>query len=108
MRKGYAPAVQGQRAARPVTRRQVTSAPSTARSTAPVLWRFRTGASAFGIHVGDDRCWAEPADFADSVRTGRTPSVTGEDARGALAVALAAIESVAGGGTVRVDQVVDV
>lgn len=57
VRKGYAPAVQGQRAARPVTRRQVTSAPSTARATAPVLWRFRTGASAFGIHVDEDRCW---------------------------------------------------
>ncbi|RSS66662.1 WGR domain-containing protein [Streptomyces sp. WAC06614] len=57
VRKGYAPAVQGQRAARPVTRRQVTSAPSTARATAPVLWRFRTGAAAFGIHVDEDRCW---------------------------------------------------
>ncbi|MFJ8993933.1 WGR domain-containing protein [Streptomyces sp. NPDC102279] len=57
VRKGYAPAVQGQRAARSVTRRQVTSAPSTARATAPVLWRFRTGASAFGIHVDEDRCW---------------------------------------------------
>lgn len=57
VRKGYAPAVQGQRAARPVTRRQVTSAPSTARAVAPVLWRFRTGASAFGIHIDEDRCW---------------------------------------------------
>ncbi|WP_156724085.1 WGR domain-containing protein [Streptomyces apocyni] len=57
VRKGYAPAVQGQRAARPVTRRQVTSAPSTARAVAPVLWRFRTGSAAFGIHIDDDRCW---------------------------------------------------
>ncbi|MGW7463248.1 WGR domain-containing protein [Streptomyces xantholiticus] len=57
VRKGYAPAVQGQRAARPVTRRQVTSAPSTAGSTAPVLWRFRTGSAAFGIHIDEDRCW---------------------------------------------------
>ncbi|MEU1282570.1 WGR domain-containing protein [Streptomyces sp. NPDC005805] len=57
VRKGYAPAVQGQRAARAVTRRQVASAPSTARSTAPVLWRFRTGSSAFGIHIDEDRCW---------------------------------------------------
>ncbi|MFG2298260.1 WGR domain-containing protein [Streptomyces sp. NPDC048603] len=57
VRKGYAPAVQGQRAARAVTRRQVASAPSTARAVAPVLWRFRTGASAFGIHVDEDRCW---------------------------------------------------
>ncbi|MFI5618360.1 WGR domain-containing protein [Streptomyces sp. NPDC051567] len=57
VRKGYAPAVPGQRAARSVTRRQVTSAPSTARAVAPVLWRFRTGSSAFGIHVDEDRCW---------------------------------------------------
>lgn len=57
VRKGYAPAVPGGRAPRPVTRRQITSAPSTARSVAPVLWRFRTGAPAFGIHIGEDRCW---------------------------------------------------
>ncbi|ONK15150.1 WGR domain-containing protein [Streptomyces sp. MP131-18] len=57
VRKGYEPAVQGRRAARAVTRRQVTSAPSTARAVAPVLWRFRTGASAFGIHIDEDRCW---------------------------------------------------
>lgn len=57
VRKGYAPAVQGGRAARPVTRRTVTSAPSTARAVAPVLWRFRTGSAAFGIHVDDERCW---------------------------------------------------
>lgn len=57
VRKGYAPAVQGQCSARSVTRRQVSSAPSTARAAAPVLWRFRTGASAFGIHVAEDHCW---------------------------------------------------
>ncbi|AZM49757.1 molybdenum metabolism regulator [Streptomyces sp. WAC 06738] len=57
VRKGYAPAVQGQRAPRAVTRRSVASAPSTARAVAPVLWRFRTGSSAFGIHVDDERCW---------------------------------------------------
>ncbi|MFR9799148.1 WGR domain-containing protein [Streptomyces sp. MS06] len=57
VRKGYAPAVAGRRAPRPVTRRQVSSAPSTARASAPVLWRFRTGSSAFGIHVDDERCW---------------------------------------------------
>ncbi|MET9624636.1 WGR domain-containing protein [Streptomyces sp. NPDC006464] len=57
VRKGYAPAVQGQRAARSVTRREVASAPSTARAVAPVLWRFRTGSAAFGIHVDDERCW---------------------------------------------------
>ncbi|MGW0469218.1 WGR domain-containing protein [Streptomyces sp. NPDC003027] len=54
VRKGYAPAVPGQRAARAVSRREVVSAPSTARAVAPVLWRFRTGSAAFGIHVGDD------------------------------------------------------
>jgi outer membrane protein assembly factor BamB len=57
IRKGYAPAVQGQRAARAISRREVTSAPSTARAVAPVLWRFRTGSAAFGIHVDEDRCW---------------------------------------------------
>ncbi|MDV9192413.1 WGR domain-containing protein [Streptomyces sp. SR27] len=57
VRKGYAPAVRGQRAARSVTRREVASAPSTARAVAPVLWRFRTGSSAFGIHVDEDNCW---------------------------------------------------
>ncbi|WP_406864395.1 WGR domain-containing protein [Streptomyces sp. HUAS MG47] len=56
-RKGYAPAVQGQRAARSVTRRQVASAPATVRNVAPVLWRFRTGSAAFGIHVDEERCW---------------------------------------------------
>ncbi|MDX3849182.1 WGR domain-containing protein [Streptomyces sp. AK02-01A] len=57
VRKGYAPAIQGQRAARAVTRRQATSVPSTARAVAPVLWRFRTGSAAFGIHIDEDRCW---------------------------------------------------
>jgi predicted DNA-binding WGR domain protein len=57
VRKGYAAAVKGQRAARSITRRQVVSAPSTARAAAPTLWRFRTGANAFGIHIGEDRCW---------------------------------------------------
>ncbi|GAB3124588.1 WGR domain-containing protein [Streptomyces calidiresistens] len=56
-RKGYAPAVPGGRAPRSVTRRATVSAPSTARSGAPVLWRFRTGSAAFGIHVDGDRCW---------------------------------------------------
>ncbi|MEU6483622.1 WGR domain-containing protein [Streptomyces sp. NPDC046887] len=57
VRKGYAPAVPGGRAPRAVTRRQVASAPSTARAVAPVLWRFRTGSAAFGIHVDEERCW---------------------------------------------------
>lgn len=57
VRKGYAPATPGVRTARPVTRRTVTVVAPTARQTAPVLWRFRTGHSAFGIHVDDERCW---------------------------------------------------
>lgn len=49
---------------------------------------------------------AEFRSFVDSVRVGRAPEVTGEDARGALLVALAAIESVKGGGhPVRVAEV---
>jgi myo-inositol 2-dehydrogenase/D-chiro-inositol 1-dehydrogenase len=47
---------------------------------------------------------AELADFADGVRTGRAPSVTGEDARAALSIALAAVESVTTGGPVRVGE----
>ena len=44
---------------------------------------------------------AELAAFAEAVRTGGTPLVTGEDARAALAIALAAAESVATGRPVR-------
>ncbi|MEU1432029.1 WGR domain-containing protein [Nocardia sp. NPDC005746] len=56
MRKGYAPAVMGARAARPVTRRAIVSQRSTAKK-APVLWSFDSGAAAFGIFVDDERCW---------------------------------------------------
>lgn len=56
VRKGYAPAVQGQRARRQTTRRTITSTRSTAKA-APVLWSFDSGASAFGIFVDDRRCW---------------------------------------------------
>ncbi|MFF2849042.1 Gfo/Idh/MocA family oxidoreductase [Streptomyces sp. NPDC058001] len=51
---------------------------------------------------------AELADFATSVRTGKTPAVTGEDARAALSIALAAIRSVTKGGPVRIDEVEEV
>jgi myo-inositol 2-dehydrogenase / D-chiro-inositol 1-dehydrogenase len=47
---------------------------------------------------------AELADFIGCVRTGRSPAVTGEDARAALSIARAAIASVSTGGTVRVDE----
>ncbi|MBG0815654.1 WGR domain-containing protein [Planomonospora sp. ID82291] len=56
VRKGYAPAVRGVRQARAVTRRSVASSRSTAKQ-APVLWRFASGDSAFGIFVDAERCW---------------------------------------------------
>jgi myo-inositol 2-dehydrogenase/D-chiro-inositol 1-dehydrogenase len=45
----------------------------------------------------------ELVELADSVREGRAPSVTGLDARRALSVAIACIESVQRGGAVRLD-----
>ncbi|WP_018353103.1 WGR domain-containing protein [Longispora albida] len=54
MRKGYEEAVQGVRQRRAVTRRVIQSVVSTA-SRAPVLWRFRSGASAFGIFVDEHK-----------------------------------------------------
>jgi myo-inositol 2-dehydrogenase/D-chiro-inositol 1-dehydrogenase len=48
-----------------------------------------------------DAYTAEFVEFTDAVREGRKPAVTGEDARRALAVALACIESVRTGGPVR-------
>ena len=47
---------------------------------------------------------AELAAFVEAVREGRPAPVTGEDARAALAIALAAAESVRTGGPVRVDK----
>ncbi|MFI6493092.1 Gfo/Idh/MocA family oxidoreductase [Streptomyces sp. NPDC050564] len=47
---------------------------------------------------------AELADFTDRVRTGRAPAVTGDDARAALSIALAAVQSVTIGAPVRVDE----
>ena len=52
-----------------------------------------------------DAYTAELAAFADAVRTGTPPSVTGEDARAALAIALAAAESVRAGRPVRIDEI---
>lgn len=52
-----------------------------------------------------DAYTAELAVFVDSVRTGAPPYVTGEDARGALVIALACIESVTAGRPVRVEEV---
>ncbi|WP_406481549.1 Gfo/Idh/MocA family oxidoreductase [Streptomyces sp. NBC_01615] len=50
---------------------------------------------------------AELADFTECVRTGRAPAVTGEDARAALSIALAAIQSVTTGGPARIDELKD-
>ncbi|WP_157254712.1 WGR domain-containing protein [Nonomuraea typhae] len=55
-RKGYAAAVRGVRQRRAVTRRTIASTRSTAQQ-APVLWRFDSGAAAFGIFVDGERCW---------------------------------------------------
>ncbi|WP_327040205.1 WGR domain-containing protein [Micromonospora ureilytica] len=55
VRKGYAPAVPGVRQKRTVSRRQIVSTRSTAQ-TAPVLWRYDSGAPAFGIFVDGQHC----------------------------------------------------
>jgi myo-inositol 2-dehydrogenase/D-chiro-inositol 1-dehydrogenase len=51
-----------------------------------------------------DAYTAELVEFTDAVREGRAPSVTGEDARRALGVALACVESVQAGGPVLVGK----
>ena len=56
LKKGYENAVIGARQKRPVTRRQVTSTTSTAKQ-APILWKFASGSSAFGIFIDAERCW---------------------------------------------------
>ncbi|WP_327067396.1 WGR domain-containing protein [Kitasatospora sp. NBC_01250] len=76
VRKGYAPARRGERQRRAVTRREMVSTRSTARQ-APVLWRFRSGAPAFGIFVDEEQAWVgnESGDVYtlthDGVVTGR-------------------------------------
>ncbi|HRI68414.1 MAG TPA: WGR domain-containing protein, partial [Polyangium sp.] len=55
-KKGYAPAVMGERQKRPVTRRAIKSMPSTAKQ-APVLWKFASGSPAFGIFIDKKLFW---------------------------------------------------
>ena len=55
-RKGYAPAVMGQRQKRQVTRREITSGRSDA-TQAPLLWKFNSGDRAFGVFIDEHRCW---------------------------------------------------
>lgn len=58
-KKGYAAAVQGERAKRGVTRREITSQTSAKGTTAaPVLWKFATGERTYGVFVDEARCWA--------------------------------------------------
>jgi myo-inositol 2-dehydrogenase/D-chiro-inositol 1-dehydrogenase len=52
-----------------------------------------------------DAYTAELAAFVQAVRTGTAAPVTGEDARAALAIALAAAESVRAGRPVRIDEI---
>jgi myo-inositol 2-dehydrogenase / D-chiro-inositol 1-dehydrogenase len=54
------------------------------------------------VELFGDAYTAEFVEFADAVREGRTPAVTGHDARHALALALASVESVETGATVRI------
>lgn len=61
-RSGYADAVQGQRQKRAVTRRTVTASAAEIRAAsstkkAPVLWKFDTKSTAFGICITDHRAW---------------------------------------------------
>ena len=49
-----------------------------------------------------DAYTGEFVEFTDAVREGRSPSVTGEDARRALGIALACIESVQANAPVKV------
>jgi myo-inositol 2-dehydrogenase / D-chiro-inositol 1-dehydrogenase len=57
------------------------------------------------VELFRDAYTAEFVEFTNAIREGRTPSVTGQDARRALAVALASIESVKTAGPVSVEQV---
>src|SRR3954463_6058355 len=57
------------------------------------------------VELFRDAYTAEFVEFVNAVREGRTPAVTGEDARRALMVALAGIESVKSGAPVSVDKV---
>lgn len=57
-RKGYAPAVMGERQKRSITRRSIESKPSTTKHKLPILWKFQTGSAAFGIYIDETSCWA--------------------------------------------------
>ncbi|MFB9994833.1 WGR domain-containing protein [Deinococcus oregonensis] len=56
-RKKYEDAVQGVRQKRTVVRREITESRVTVKKTAPLLWRFNSGATAFGIFVDAQQAW---------------------------------------------------
>ncbi len=56
LKKGYEPAVMGQRKKRPLTRRPTTSTASSAKK-APIIWQFSSLSSAFGIFIDEQSCW---------------------------------------------------
>ncbi len=55
-RKGYEEAIIGVRKKRAITRRSISSTRSSAKK-APVLWKFNSGAGAFGIYIDENYCW---------------------------------------------------
>ena len=55
-RSGYEAAVKGVRKKRAITRRQISSQRSSSKQ-APILWRFKSGAPAFGVFVDEQHCW---------------------------------------------------
>lgn len=56
-KKGYAPAVLGERKKRSISRRVIESKPSTTKHKLPILWKFKTGSAAFGIFIDEKSCW---------------------------------------------------
>jgi myo-inositol 2-dehydrogenase / D-chiro-inositol 1-dehydrogenase len=59
------------------------------------------------VDLFHDAYTAEVVHFVECARTDAPPDSTGEDARAALAIALAAIRSVRTGGPVRLDEVAE-
>lgn len=56
-KKGYAPAVLGERKKRENTRRVIESKPSQIKHKLPLIWKFQTGSAAFGIYIDKTNCW---------------------------------------------------
>jgi len=55
LKKGYEESVKGVRKKRPITRRQIDSKRSVAKPS-PLLWKFSSGAPAFGIFIDSNCC----------------------------------------------------